>query len=95
MQTLKAKPIGERVLLEMRQVGVTEGGIVLPDSQGYLETEGVVVAVGPEVYEIGVGDSIIIPATGVAFQVLIEKKTYVVIKEQDVLINLGNRSEEF
>lgn len=84
-----ATPIGSRVLIEMRKVGVTEGGIHIPSAQATLETEGIVLAVGPDVQQIKVGDSVVVPATGVAFILEIKKKDYVVLKESEVLVILG------
>lgn len=90
-ETVKARPLGSRVILRMREIeGVTPGGVVLPRAGDALDTRGTVIAVGPAVKELKLGDEVVIPPwQGPATIIKVEGKEYIVIFEQDILVVLG------
>jgi len=57
VKSYKVIPIGKRILLKpVEVVAETTTGIILPESQVQQKPQGTVVAVGPDVKEIEVGD---------------------------------------
>lgn len=88
------KPIGDRIIVEpMGAEEVTKGGIVLPDSAKEKPQEGKVLEVGPgkllnngKAVEIDVkkGDVVIYSKYG-GSEVKIGDKTYVILREDDIL----------
>ena len=59
VKNYKVIPIGKRVLVKpVEVVAETSSGIILPDSQVQQKPQGTVIAIGPDVENIEVGDFI-------------------------------------
>jgi len=55
-------PTGERVLVRMKEEeSVSDGGIFIPDMARRTSVEGTVIAIGPNVEEVGHGDNVLVP----------------------------------
>ena len=90
-----AKPLGDRVLIELKAEEKTASGIILTESAQSLDGKiGIVVAVGNGVYtnngakipmEIKVGDKVMMPQGGMSAQkVKLEDKDYYLCREMDI-----------
>jgi chaperonin GroES len=90
-----AKPLGDRVLIELKAEEKTASGIILTESAQSLDGKiGTVVAVGNGVYtnngakipmEIKVGDKVMMPQGGMSAQkVKLEDKDYYLCREMDI-----------
>lgn len=92
-----AKPLGDRVLIELKAEEKTASGIILTESAQTLDGKiGTVVALGNGVYtnngakipmEIKVGDKVMMPQGGMSAQkVKLEDKDYYLCREMDLLM---------
>lgn len=77
------KPIATRILVKMRESATAISGIILPEASLKREVEGVVVAVGPKVEHVKVGQAIVLlPHCGL--DVEREGQKFVIVRECDV-----------
>ena len=92
-----AKPLGDRVLIELKAEEKTASGIILTESAQTLDGKiGTVVAIGNGVYtnngakipmEVKVGDKVMMPQGGMSAQkVKLEDKDYYLCREMDLLM---------
>ena len=92
-----AKPLGDRVLIELKAEEKTASGIILTESAQTLDGKiGTVVALGNGVYtnngakipmEVKVGDKVMMPQGGMSAQkVKLEDKDYYLCREMDLLM---------
>ncbi|MHC9542148.1 MAG: co-chaperone GroES [Vulcanimicrobiota bacterium] len=93
-QTLKVKPLGDRVILKpIQQEDKTKGGVILPDSAKEKPQQGEVVATGTGRIldngtkvdmEVKVGDKVLYGKyTGT--EIKIEGEEYLIVKESEIL----------
>ncbi|MGV8121589.1 MAG: co-chaperone GroES [Candidatus Xenobiia bacterium LiM19] len=93
-QTLKVKPLGDRVILKpIQQEEKTKGGVILPDSAKEKPQQGEVVATGTGRVldngtkvdmEVKVGDKVLYGKyTGT--EIKIEGEEYLIVKESEIL----------
>lgn len=93
-QTLKVKPLGDRVILKpIQQEEKTKGGVILPDSAKEKPQQGEVVATGTGRIldngtkvdmEVKVGDKVLYGKyTGT--EIKIEGEEYLIVKESEIL----------
>ena len=79
------QPLGKRVLVErLEDVKTTASGIIIPDNAKEKPLSGKVLAVSSEVEGVSVGDSIVFAKYG-GTEVVLDGKTYLVLKIEDVL----------
>ncbi len=82
---MKFKPLKDRVFVKYTEEGEkTPGGIYIPDSAKEKPQKGVVEAVGSEVKEIKVGNTILFDKYS-GSKVSIDSNEYLIIKEEDIL----------
>jgi len=82
---MKFKPLKDRVFVKYSEEGEkTPGGIYIPDSAKEKPQKGVVEAVGSEVKEIKVGNTILFDKYS-GSKVSIDSNEYLIIKEEDIL----------
>ena len=79
------QPLGKRVLVErLEDVKTTASGIIVPDNAKEKPLSGKVLAVSSEVEGVSVGDSVVFAKYG-GTEVVLDGKTYLVLKIEDVL----------
>ena len=79
------QPLGKRVLVErLEDVKTTASGIIIPDNAKDKPLSGKVLAVSSEVEGVSVGDSVVFAKYG-GTEVVLDGKTYLVLKIEDVL----------
>ena len=79
------QPLGKRVLVErLEDVKTTASGIIIPDNAKEKPLSGKVLAVSSEVEGVSVGDSVVCAKYG-GTEVVLDGKTYLVLKIEDVL----------
>ena len=79
------QPLGKRVLVErLEDVKTTASGIIIPDNAKEKPLSGKVLAVSSEVAGVSVGDSVVFAKYG-GTEVVLDGKTYLVLKIEDVL----------
>ena len=79
------QPLGKRVLVErVEDVKTTASGIIIPDNAKEKPLSGKVLAVSSEVEGVSVGDSVVFAKYG-GTEVVLDGKTYLVLKIEDVL----------
>ena len=79
------QPLGKRVLVErLEDVKTTASGIIIPDNAKEKPLSGKVLAVSSEVEGVSVGDSVVFAKYG-GTGVVLDSKTYLVLKIEDVL----------
>jgi chaperonin GroES len=79
------KPLGERVLVErIEEVSTTASGIIIPDSAKDKPSQGTVIAIGSDVEEIKVGDTIVFGKYS-GNEITLDNKEYIIMDESDVL----------
>ncbi|MBI5102769.1 MAG: co-chaperone GroES [Nitrospirae bacterium] len=82
---MKFKPLKDRVFVSYSEEGErTAGGLYIPDSAKEKPQKGVVKAVGSEVKEIKVGNTILFDKYS-GSKVNIDNDEYLIIKEEDIL----------
>ena len=76
------KPIATRILVKLRESATAISGIILPEQSLKREVQGHVVAIGPKVEHVKVGQAIVLlPHTGLDVPGF---EGYVLVREQDV-----------
>ena len=79
------QPLGKRVLVErVEETKTTASGIIIPDNAKEKPLSGKVLAVSSEVEGVSVGDSVVFAKYG-GTEVVLDGKTYLVLKIEDVL----------
>jgi chaperonin 10 Kd subunit len=79
------QPLGKRVLVErLEDVKTTASGIIIPDNAKEKPLSGKILAVSSEVEGVSVGDSVVFAKYG-GTEVVLDGKTYLVLKIEDVL----------
>ena len=82
---MKFKPLKDRVFVKYsEEAEKTAGGIYIPESAKEKPQKGVIEAVGSEVKEIKVGDTILFDKYS-GSKVNIDNNEYLIIKEEDIL----------
>ena len=82
---LKFKPLKERVFVSYAEEGEkTSGGIYLPDTAKEKPQKGKVEAIGSEVKDVKVGDTILFDKYS-GSKINIDGSDYLIIKEEDIL----------
>lgn len=82
---MKFKPLKDRVFVKFTEEGEkTAGGLYIPDTAKEKPQKGVVEAVGSEVKEIKVGNTILFDKYS-GSKVTIDNDEYLIIKEEDIL----------
>lgn len=82
---MKFKPLKDRVFVKYSEEGEkTAGGIYIPESAKEKPQKGVVEAVGSEVKDVKVGNSILFDKYS-GSKVNIDNVEYLIIKEEDIL----------
>lgn len=86
--TTPIKPLADRVVAVREQAqSQTASGIYLPDNSKEKPVLAAVVAVGPDVKSLTVGDKIIYKEYSTT-ELKIDGKEYLIVKEEDVLATL-------
>lgn len=81
------KPLGDRVVAVREEVKTkTASGIYLPESSAEKTAVFEVIATGPEVKDVKVGDRIIY--NGYAGEVKVDGKDYLIIRLEDILATI-------
>ena len=79
------KPLGERLLVErVEEVSTTASGIIIPDSAKDKPSQGTVIAIGNDVEEIKVGDTIVFGKYS-GNEITLDNKEYIIMEESDAL----------
>ena len=79
------KPLGDRLLVErVEEVSTTASGIIIPDSAKDKPSQGKVIAIGNEVEEINVGDTIVFGKYS-GTEITIDNKVYLIMECADAL----------
>jgi chaperonin GroES len=82
---MKFKPLKDRVFVKYTEEGEkTAGGLYIPDTAKEKPQKGTVEAVGSEVKEIKVGNTILFDKYS-GSKVSIDNNEYLIVKEEDVL----------
>jgi chaperonin GroES len=82
---MKFKPLKDRVFVKYTEEGEkTPGGLYIPDSAKEKPQKGLVEAVGSEVKEVKVGNTILFDKYS-GSKVNIDSNEYLIIKEEDIL----------
>lgn len=89
------KPVANYiVLLPPQRKAVSDGGVVLPDSHEEHPITGEVVAVGPQVTRVGVGERVFFAGyAGTYFTDETTKTRYLLLTEKEVLAVLTGEEE--
>lgn len=79
------KPLGDRLLVERSEdASTTASGIIIPDNAKEKPSRGKVVAVGKEVEDVAVGDTIVFGKYA-GNEISIEGKNYLIMELSDAL----------
>lgn len=82
---MKLQPLSDRIVLEqLDNEAKTASGIILPDGAQEKPSEGKVLAVGPEVKEVKVGDRVLYSKYG-PNEAKVDGQELMIAKEEDVL----------
>jgi chaperonin GroES len=82
---MKFKPLKDRVFVKYSEEAErTAGGLYIPESAKEKPQKGVIEAVGSEVKEIKVGDTILFDKYS-GSKINIDNNEYLIIKEEDIL----------
>lgn len=82
---MKLQPLADRVVLEQIEAEeVSSAGIILPDSAKEKPSQGKVLAVGKDVKEVKVGDTVLYSKYGPT-EFKVEGKEVLLAKEEDIL----------
>ncbi len=82
---MKFKPLKDRVFVKYsEEAEKTAGGIYIPESAKEKPQKGVIEAVGSEVKEIKVGDTVLFDKYS-GSKINIDNNEYLIIKEEDIL----------
>ncbi|UFH58864.1 co-chaperone GroES [Sulfurovum mangrovi] len=79
------KPLGDRLLVErVEEVSTTASGIIIPDNAKDKPSQGTVIAIGSDVEEINVGDTIVFGKYS-GTEITIDSKVYLIMEQSDAL----------
>jgi len=79
------KPKKDRLVIQAKeQKDISDGGIIIPDKAKERPHKAVVMAIGPEVTDIVVGEKIIFSKYA-GTVVKLDKKSFLIIREEDVI----------
>jgi len=79
------KPLGDRLLVErVEEVSTTASGIIIPDNAKDKPSQGTVIAIGSDVEEINVGDTIVFGKYS-GTEITIDSKEYLIMEQSDAL----------
>lgn len=82
---MKFKPLKDRVFLKYSEESEkTSGGLYIPDAAKEKPQRGTVEAVGPEVKEVKVGNTVLFDKYS-GSKINIDNVEYLIIKEEDIL----------
>jgi len=82
---MKFKPLKDRVFVKYTEEGEkTAGGLYIPDTAKEKPQKGTVEAIGSEVKEIKVGNTILFDKYS-GSKVTIDNNEYLIVKEEDIL----------
>lgn len=93
----KIKPLGNRVLIQRSKAQTSKGGILLPDSAQEKPREGIVIAVGPGIFDdqgqhqplnVKAGDTVLFSSyagTEVKLAGENQDNEFLIMKEDDIL----------
>lgn len=82
---MKFKPLKDRVFVKFSEEGEkTAGGLYIPDTAKEKPQRGVVEAVGSEVKEVKVGNTILFDKYS-GSKVTMDNNEYLIVKEEDIL----------
>lgn len=85
MMTTPIKPLADRVVAVREEVQTrTASGIYLPDTSTEKPVIATVVAIGPDVKSLAIGDKIVYKEYSTT-ELKINDKEYLIVKEEDVL----------
>ncbi len=88
---MNINPLGDRVVLQqIESEETTKSGIILPDSAKEKPEQGKVVAVGSDVKEVKVGDTVLYSKYGPT-EVKVDDQDYMIVKEEDVLATIKEK----
>ncbi|MDD2451363.1 co-chaperone GroES [Sulfurovum sp.] len=79
------KPLGDRLLVErIEEASTTSSGIIIPDNAKDKPSQGKVIAVGSEVEEVKVGDTIVFGKYA-GSEITIDNTVYLIMEQSDAL----------
>lgn len=85
---MNIQPLADRIVLEqLEQEEQTKSGIILPESAQEKPKMAKVLAVGSEVKEVKVGDTVLYKSYG-PDDVKVDNKDYMIAKEEDILATI-------
>jgi len=93
---MKIQPLGNRVVIQRKEVTMTKGGILLPESSKEKPRQGTVVAVGPgktddqgktQPMDLKVGDDVLF-SNYAGTEYTRDNTEYLLLSEEDVLATL-------
>jgi chaperonin GroES len=85
VEPMKFKPLKERVFIKYsEEMEKTPGGLYVPDTAKEKPQKGVVEAVGPEVKEVKVGNTVLFDKYS-GTKINLDNQEYLIIKEEDIL----------
>ena len=88
MMTTSIKPLADRVVAVREQAQTkTASGIFLPDNAKEKPVLATVVAIGPDVKSLAIGDKIVYKEYSTT-ELKIDDKEYLIVKEEDVLATI-------
>jgi chaperonin GroES len=80
---MRFRPLGERVLVKRKEEKATKTGILIPETTKEKPLEGTVVAVGEEVTNVNVGDSILFGKYS-GSDIIVDGENYILLMIEDV-----------
>ena len=79
------KPLGDRLLVErVEEATTTASGIIIPDNAKDKPSQGRVIAIGKDVENINVGDTIVFGKYA-GNEITLDSKVYLIMEESDAL----------
>ncbi|MFT7880913.1 MAG: co-chaperone GroES [Sulfurimonas sp.] len=79
------KPLGDRLLVErIEEVSTTASGIIIPDNAKDKPSQGKVIAIGSEVEDVNVGDTIVFGKYA-GSEITIDNTEYLIMEQSDAL----------
>ncbi len=83
------KPLGDRLLVErVEEVNTTASGIIIPDNAKEKPSQGKVLAIGSDVEEVNVGDTVVFGKYA-GTELILDDKEYLVMELSDILGVIG------
>lgn len=88
---MRIQPLADRIVLEqLEQEEQTKSGIILPDGAQEKPKKAKVLAIGPDVKEVKVGDMVFYKSYG-PDDIKEDNKDYMVAKEEDILATVKEK----